>query len=165
MRCYRTVWIFFLACSLCILGSPFLLNAQSSPLILTIKNLDDDRILFNKSIKIGDTFVYRYTHSLQKLPIEEKFVISEDLNIVLIESKVRSLAASGPFPAPEEEIYLTEEHAFIKSNRSFKSLVLRVAYYYQQQIRFPKEAIELNQIAAPGDPVEISIKTISPGSN
>ena len=165
MRCYRTVWILFLACSLCIFWPPFLLNAQPSPLVLTIKNLNDDRILFNKSIKIGDTFVYSYTHSLQKLPIEEKFVISEDLVIVLIESKVRSLAASGPFPAPEEEIYLTEEYAFIKTNRYFKSLVLRVAYYYQQQIRFPKETIELNQIAAPGDPIEIRIKTISPGDN
>ena len=165
MRCGRDVWILFLACSLCVLGSPFLLNAQPSPLVLTIINLNDDRILFSTPVTPGDTFVYRYTHSLQKLPIEEKFVISEDLNIVLIESKVRSLAASGPFPAPEEEIYLTEEHAFIKSNRYFKRLVLRVAYYYQQKIRFPNEAIELNKIAAPGDPVEISIKTISPGSN
>ena len=165
MRCYRNVWIVFLSCSLCIFGSPFLLNAQSSSLVLTIKNLNDDRILFNKPIKPGDTFVYSYTHSLQKLPIEEKFIISEDLNIVLIESKVRSLAASGPFPAPEEDIYLTEEYAFIKTNRPFQSLVLRVAYYYKQQIRFPKEVIELNELAAPGDPIEIIIQANSPGDN
>jgi hypothetical protein len=164
MRCYLKVWILFFLFSFSIAYRPVLLNAQSLPLCLTIRNLSDDRSLYNKPVRPGDTFVYSYTHSLQKLPIQEKFFISRDLNIVLIESKVKSLAASGPFPAPNEAIYLTKEYAFIKTKRCFKSLALRVAYYYKQQIIFPGEVIELNQIATPGDAIEIKIKRIYPES-
>ena len=165
MRCYLKVWILFFLFSFSIAYRPVLLNAQSLPLCLTIRNLSDDRSLYNKPVRPGDTFVYGYTHSLQKLPIQEKFFISRDLNIVLIESKVKSLAASGPFPAPNEDIYLTKEYAFIKTKRRFKRVALRVAYYYKQQIIFPGEVIELNQIATPGDAIEIKIKRIYPESN
>lgn len=134
-----------------------LLNAQTCSLCLIIRNPMSGRILYTKHIKPGDTFVYTYIHSLEKLPVHETFMVGENLDIILTGTMLKSLSGSGNFPTPEEKINFTKDEIFIKSERHFKSLSVRVAYFYKQQIIFREEKIVLSQLAAKGDLIELYI--------
>ena len=133
-------------------------NTKICSICLIIEDPVNGEILYTKRVKPGDTFVYTYTHSLEKLPVCEMFMIAENLDIILIETKLSSLFGSGIFPTPEEKINFTKDEIFIKSNRHFKSLPVRVAYFYEQQIIFRGEKIVLSQLAAKGELVRIYIK-------
>jgi hypothetical protein len=151
----------FKACILFLLFSiylsPSFSTANPCSICLTVRNLISNQILYKKPIKPGDTFTYAYTHSAEKLPVYETFVIDKNLDIVLTETKLKSLSVLGYILAPGEKLILTKENVIIKSKRSFKSLSLRVAYFYKQKIIFPDDEIELQQLAEQGDPIEIKI--------
>lgn len=139
-----------------------LLNAQSPPGCLTIRNLLDHRILYKKPVKPGDTFVYAFTHSLEKLPVYETFRIAEDFNIILTETKLQSLTGSGQILFPGEKVIFEKDGILIKSERRFKSITLRISYFYKQQLIFSGERIELQQFSQEGESIELIIKEDCP---
>lgn len=145
----------FLFFSTCFYSS--LSRANPCAVCLTIRNLASDQILYTRPIKPGDAFIYAYTHSAEKLPVYETFVINENLDIVLTETKLRSLSVLGQILAQGEKLILTKDDVVIKSQRLFKRLSLRVAYFYKQKIIFPEDEIELQELAEQGDPVEMTI--------
>jgi len=127
---------------------------------MTIHNPTKNLVSYKSPVKPGDTFVYVYTHSAEKLPVYEKFMVGENLDIILTETRLKSLAAFGNVSVPDEKIILTEEDIYIKSKRHFKSITIRVAYFYSQQIILHGEKIELSRFAAEGNPIEIKIERI-----
>ncbi len=95
-------------------------------------------------------------HSLEKLPVYETFRVAENQDLVLVETRLKSLSASGMIPAPEDIVWGKEEIR-VKSDRRFKALQLRISYFHRQQIIFPEKKVELNELAAAGDPIELKI--------
>jgi hypothetical protein len=139
-----------------IFSSPLAIACPSSGCLI-IRNLETCQILYTRLLKPGDAFTYAYTHSVEKLPVREKFVISENFDLVLTETKIKSLAVLGPILAKGEKIVETKDTFYIQTQRHFKHLSLRVAYFYKQTLAFSDTLIELQQIASGGDPIELSI--------
>jgi hypothetical protein len=136
---------------------PSLSRANPYAVCLSIRNPDTNQTLYTKPIKPGDEFIYAYTHSVEKLPVYETLTINENMDIILTETKLRSLSASGDILAQDERLILTRQYAIIKSQRLLKRISLRVAYFYKQKIIFQGEEIELQELAEPGASVEISL--------
>jgi hypothetical protein len=155
LLCRLTQGIVFF-CFGIIFSSPLAISDPSS-VCLIIRNLETRQILYTRPLKPGDAFTYAYTHSVEKLPVYEKFVISENFDLVLTETKIKSLAVLGPILAKGEKIVETKDAFYIKTQRHFKHLSLRVAYFYKQTLAFSDTLIELQQIASGGDPIELSI--------
>ena len=132
---------------------------------MTIHNPAQSRVSYKSSVKPGDTFVYVYTHSAEKLPVYEKFVVGDNLDIVLTETRLKSLAAFGNVAVPHEQAILKEKYICIKSKRHFNSITIRVAYYYRQQIILHGDKIELSRFAEAGNPLEIKIERMCRGEN
>lgn len=85
-------------------------------------------------------------------------MVAENLDIILTGTRLKFLSGSGNFPTPEEEINFTKDEIFIKSERHFKSLSVRVAYFYKQQIIFREEKIVLSQLTSKGNLIELYLK-------
>jgi len=157
---YFKAGMLFLLITLIITCCYTLLNAKNNYILLIIKDSVNGEVLYSKQVKSGDIFVYEYTHSLEKLPVHETFMIAENLDIILKGTRLKFLSGSGNFPTPEEKINFTKDNIFIISERHFNSLPLRVAYFYKQQIILGEEIIEISQLTSKGNLINIYLEKI-----
>jgi len=156
---YFKVGILFFLIILIVSCCYTLLNAKICSIFLVIEDSVKGEILYSKQVKSGDIFVYEYTHSLEKLPVHETFMVAENLDIILTKTRLKFLSGSGDFPAPEEKINFTKkDEIIIESERHFSSLSLRVAYFYKQQIIFGEEKIEISQLTSKGNLIKIFLE-------
>ena len=132
--------------------------ADSRSLFLKVINISkEDRTVFCSKVNANAFFVYKYTHSLQKLPIEEKFRVRSDRTFELVDSKVLSLASAGLFPSPQETLHNQNEFMHVRTSRIFKSIHIRAAYYYNQYLILNDIMFNISESVAPGDLLEIAI--------
>ena len=157
---YFKVGILFFLIILIVTCCCTLLNAKIYSICLIIKDTVSGEVLYSKEVKPGDIFVYEYTHSLEKLPVHETFIVAENLDIVLTGTRLKFLSGSGNFPTSEEKINFTKDEIFIKSERHFKSLSVRIAYFYKQKIIFGEEKIEISQLTSKGNLINIYLEKI-----
>jgi hypothetical protein len=133
-------------------------EANSRSLYLKVINISkEDKIVFCSKISAQAYFVYKYTHSLQKLPIEEKFRVRSDLTFELVDSKVLSLASAGLFPSPQETLHNEERYIHVRTSRIFKSVQIRAAYYYNQYLILNNSIFNISENVTSGDLLEIAI--------
>jgi hypothetical protein len=127
-------------------------------LYLKVINLSkENKTVFCSKINAKAYFTYKYTHSLQKLPIEEKFRVRSDRTFELVDSKVLSLAAAGLFPSPQETLHSENEFFHVRTSRVFKSIQIRAAYYYNQYLILNNNIFNISENVTPGDLLEIAI--------
>ena len=133
-------------------------EADSGSIFLKVINISKkDKTVFCAIVKPNAFFVYKYTHSLQKLPIEEKFRVRSDRTFELVDSKVLSLASAGLFPSPQETLHNQNEFMHVRTSRIFKSIHMRAAYYYNQYLILNDIMFNISESVAPGDLLEIVI--------
>lgn len=72
----------------------FTINAGKK---LVIEDLKTGDILWQEQIERGDWFSHRYIHSVEKSPVIEKFKVSDDWEILTMESWTKSFGAGLPY--------------------------------------------------------------------
>ena len=117
----------------------------------------EHKTVFCSEISAKEYFVYKYTHSLQKLPIEEKFRVRSDRTFELVDSKVLSFASAGLFPSPYDTLHNENRYIHVQTSRMFKSIQIRAAYYYNQYLILNHNTFNISEKVDPGDLLEISI--------
>lgn len=133
-------------------------DTKPNRLCLTIVNLSQkDKIVFSSEVNAGTYFVYKYTHSLQKLPIEEQFRVRLDRTFELVDSKVLSLAAAGVFPAPQETLRKEKNYLHVRTSRIFQTVQIRAAYYYDQYLILNNDTFNISTKVTPGDLLELKL--------
>jgi hypothetical protein len=133
-------------------------EANSRSLYLKVINISqENKIVFCSNISAKAYFVYKYTHSLQKLPIEEKFRVRSDRTFELVDSKVLSLASAGLFPSPQETLHNEERYFHVRTSRIFESVQIRAAYYYNQYLILNNKEFNISEMVTPGDLLEITV--------
>jgi hypothetical protein len=127
-------------------------------LYLKVINISkENKTVFCSKIHAEAYFTYKYTHSLQKLPIEEKFRVRSDRTFELVDSKVLSLASAGLFPSPQESLHNENEYIHVRTSRIFKSVQIRATYYYNQYLILNNKILNISENVTPGDLLEITI--------
>jgi hypothetical protein len=117
----------------------------------------NNKTVFCSKINAEAYFVYKYTHSLQKLPIEEKFQVRSDRTFELVDSKVLSLASAGLFPSQQETLHSENKYIHVQTSRIFKSVPIRATYYYNQYLILNNDIFNISEMVTPGDLLEIAI--------
>lgn len=133
---------------------------EADPLSLYLKIInisDENKTVFCAKVRAKAYFVYKYTHSLQKLPIEEKFRVRSDRTFELVDSKVLSLAAAGLFPSPHETLINEKKYTHIRTSRVFKFVQIRATYYYNQYLILDNDIFNISEKVTPGDLLEMTI--------
>ncbi len=124
---------------------------------LEIKNISQNKSIAKIRIKVNDFFYYKYTHSVQKLPIREKFQVGGNDKLILVETRLKSLAALGDVPAEDQRALVLDDHILIFSNRTYDNIMMRTTYYYDQVFETSDQKIILNHVADSGDEIKIEI--------
>lgn len=88
----RTIRLLFL---ILILAISFY-GGVSTLYVLEVKNRKNGAILFRERVEPGEGFVFRYTHSVEKAPVEGVFTIEERGKIRMVETRFPSHGAGLP---------------------------------------------------------------------
>jgi hypothetical protein len=82
-------------------------------LILEIVPSLNNKAFLSIPVKKGDTFTIRFTHSVQKTPVDETFSIGRNLKMVLEETVYSSYGAGLPSEVNDNQEFLFENGKFI----------------------------------------------------
>lgn len=82
-------------------------------LILEVIPSGNDKAILAVPVSIGDTFTIRFTHSVQKTPVDEIFTIKKGLKMVLEETIYSSYGAGLPSEIYGSQQFFLENGTFI----------------------------------------------------
>lgn len=119
----------------------------------------DGKILHRRSVRVGERFVLRYTHSVARRPVEEVFAVSSDCCLILRETTYDSFGAGLPTePLAGEELVLDGPRMRISGmNRIFDDLTLAVGGIAGHELRFHEDTLALLSLVPAGDAVRIRV--------
>ncbi len=118
-------------------GGAFLFLYRIEVLTLSL----EDRIIFSKSIKPGDTFQMTYLHSIVLSDVVEVFRIDSQYRIVLTETRFQGQGAGLPSALAPGERLEREGNWFriTGMQRIFPSIFWRVQAQWHNRFRFQNE--------------------------
>ncbi|NCD07965.1 MAG: DUF1850 domain-containing protein [Negativicutes bacterium] len=113
----------------------------------------------NFATKIGDKWYIEFTHSVQKTPVQEYFIVRGVDDLLMRETRYQSLGVGLPFLPSDGKFQTTKDGYFIlEMNREFKTVKLRTGLeacpkIYHSGILFP-----LYKLYEPGTLLEIKVE-------
>lgn len=107
---------------------------------------------------VGDTIEYEFTHSVQKTPVEEYFIVKGPNNILMHYTRYQSLGVGLPFLPSEGKFSQTEDgHFIVVMDRPFTKVSLRIAKEAKPRLFYSGKEITLCKVFEPGSLVEIIV--------
>ena len=118
---------------------------------------ESGEVLRRVPVDVGDSFFLDYTHSSEKTPIHDTFVISEDGTIVLTEERFDWYAVGLEFRSREGEavISLGGSETRVALHRVFSVLPIRIGWVANQSITIGGQRMTLTELAESGELLEI----------
>ena len=141
--------------ALCIAGG-FWFYANQLVLVIKPEN-NQTPICFTTFV--GDKLEYGFTHSVQKTPVEEYFVVRGPNDILMQYTRYQSLGVGLPFLPSEGTFTQTDDGHFIfEMNRPFQTVKLRIANEAKPRLFYSGKEIPLCKVFKPGSLVEIIVE-------
>ena len=146
-----------LSCPALVLVVSLLAGCGGTGYDLVIGSRERGEILKRIPMQAGEEFRLDYTHSSEKTPIHDTFVISENGAIVLTEERFDWYAVGLEFRSREGEasVDFDGRETRVSLNRLFPVLPIRVGWVADQSITAGGERLELKEIARGGTLLEI----------
>lgn len=123
----------------------------------------EDRVVFSRAIKTGDTFRLGYLHSLALSDVWDIFTIDDDYRIVLTETRFQGQGAGLPYAPSEGETWIHDGPWFRITGvkRIVPFIAWRVQKKWHGRFQFGEEP-EIDVSALLGDAlVRIGVQQIS----
>ncbi len=99
--------------------------AGSARLLLEVVRRADDRVLWAHPVQAGDHFTIDYRHSSDHTPVHDKFEITADGTMILIEERFDWYGSGLEFH-PSAEISFSGSQTLVRLHRPFAEIPLRV---------------------------------------
>ena len=140
---YAKVFIVLIACML-FFFAPFARK-------FIILNYNTNKILYLSNVNSGDRFNIAYTHSVNKSPVEDQFIIDNEYNIVLSKSIFKSFGAGilSTFNGSERFEFFEDRIEVSYNNRKIDKLILSVGTIAGHRFMMNGKSIRLNELADP----------------
>jgi len=128
-----------------------------------ILNYNTKQILYLSNVKPGDTFSIIYTHSVNRSPIEDQFVVDSEYNIVLLKSIFKSFGAGVPSTSDNEMKFEFFEDRIEASytNRKIEKLILSIGTIADHRFIMNEKNIRLSELSEPQSSIYFSIDRIT----
>ncbi|MCX7780584.1 MAG: DUF1850 domain-containing protein [Negativicutes bacterium] len=109
-------------------------------------------------IQVGSYISLSFTHSVQKTPVIENFVINESYRLVLKSTEYKSLGVGLPFLA-EDGVFFAGDNKFVMSgmDRVYPGIDLRVGPEAQHSLIYGDSNIPLHDLFPPGTLVHLRV--------
>mgnify|MGYP003938600125 FL=1 len=115
-------------------------------------------VLVARFVKYGERFSLHYTHSVQRTPVTEIFVIDDSGSLRLISTIYRSFGVGLPFLADEGSFRIVDDQFILEDiNRIFPTVQLRAGPEARLVLEYAGETIPLYQMLTPGSFVQIRV--------
>jgi hypothetical protein len=131
---------------------------------LTMTNGRTKQLVFAERIQTGQSFSIQFIHSIHRTPVQEKYHVDGNLNIVLDELIYESYGVGNPSGPEAGQTFREENGKFIIGNMK------RVLPYFDQaigqiianhQLELKGNWVPLSQYSPPGSWVRIQAKKVS----
>jgi hypothetical protein len=115
-------------------------------------------VLTSRWASSGDTFCLSYTHSVQKTPVRENFVVNSNGELKLVSTEYKSFGVGLPFLASDGTFTMKQDRFVLEDiNRIFPTVRLRVGPEAKLVLEYAGETIPLYAMLAPGSFVQIRV--------
>lgn len=127
----RILKIFIIALVLLIFSASLFYYFYNNFAVFQVKDYDSGKVLFNKVIKINDTFTLEFIHSVTMRPVYEVYFIKDKNTLALKELRFDEFGPNlpaGPETFENERTeFIIENGAYtvLFQNRNFDSILLR----------------------------------------
>lgn len=106
----------------------------------------------------GGKWHIEFTHSVQKTPVEEFFIINGVDDMVMQYTRYQSLGVGLPFLPSEGKFTATKDgHFILEMNRPYKKVQIRTAMEAKPKVYYADQEISVYEIYQPGSLVEMSV--------
>lgn len=120
------------------------------------------KTLLQQRIDTGGRFALHYRHSVEKTLVEEIYEVSDQAEIFLVETTVRSSGYGLPECAPGDDCITDGGRVTFRGLRyPVANLVMRVSYLNDMWLIFEKEKVNLKQRAAGGNRIVVRARPIT----
>lgn len=138
----------------------FVFNCSAMNLVIR-DHTRDEKVLREFIISANERFALKYTHSVDRLPVEEWFEITSDGSIYLVEVRFIQLPyLIVRLPHESPLIYTYSPPWTIVSNikREIKLLDIRVSYFTEQYLLVQDTKVKLADYVDDGGLIHIDVK-------
>lgn len=139
--------------------------AWPSQIALIITDERTGSAVFAAAANPGDSFVIRFIHSVHGTPVEEHFVLTKNLELVLTKVVYESYGAGNPSGVKAGERFSLRDGKIIIDgmNRTMKMIRLRTGQIAaDHELKIHQERLALGKLAQPGSLVVMQAKRVSP---
>lgn len=144
-----------------ILGAILLLYWYANGLVLTIVPLNIEAKEANTIVRktfIGEEWKLIYTHSVQKTPVEEIFVVKNEKEFLLEKTRYQSYGVGLPFLASDGDLTILPEGIFeLSLVRVFPVVKIWTGLEAKVRVAFSDQEIAVYEIYPPDTLLEIRI--------
>ena len=116
-----------------------------------ILDYNTNQILYLSDVNSGDRFSIAYTHSVNKSPVEDQFIIDNEYNIMLFKSISKSFGAGIPSTfANDEKVEFFEDRIEVSfNNRMIDKLIVNIGTISDHRFMMNGKSIRLNELSNP----------------
>lgn len=123
---------------------------------LEVKNRKNGKILFRERVNPGERFVFRYTHSVEKMPVEGTFTLEADGRLRMVETRFPSHGPGLPSSAERDR---SEEGWFVhRGGDRYEALAFLFSSLNRPILRFRQQEISLAQRDEEGGTLTFSVQ-------
>ncbi len=109
--------------------------------------------------RAGDVWYLEFTHSVQKTPVQEFFVVRGENDLLMKGTRYRSLGVGLPFLPSEGKFTSTADGYFVlEMNRAFKSVRMRTGLEASPKLHHDGIDYPLYELYTPGTLIEIKVE-------
>lgn len=131
--------------------------------LFLIVDYKTDKILYYSSVKPGDKFSITYIHSVNKSPVEDKFLIDRDYGILLLKTVFKSFGAGIPSnPDDGGKFTFYKDRIEVEYNgRKIGKLLMFVGIIADHHFLMNGKDIRLNELSLPQRSVLFQVKKLT----
>ncbi len=108
---------------------------------------------------VGDLWYIEFTHSVQKTPVQEYFLVQGVDNLLMKETIYQSLGVGLPFLPSDGKLNVTKDgHFVLAMNRKFETVKVRTGLEACPRIYHSGTVYPIYEIYEPGTLVEIKVE-------
>jgi len=127
-----------------------------------ILNYNTNQILYLSSVKPGDRFSIIYTHSVNKSPVEDQFIIDDEYKIMLFKSIFKSFGAGIPATSDNGiRFEFFKDRIEVLYNRRIDKFLLSIGTIADHRFVMDGKNIRLSELSDPQSSVYFTTDKIT----
>lgn len=150
----KSVYLIVVLTMLALAGSIWLSQGIT---ILEISNVTNHKSIYRHRFNPGESFAFKYIHSVQKTPVWEYYTLDRSGLVVLTATKVKSVGYGMPKPKQGDSYAFKDDFFMVDNlNQPIKELLIRNTFIRPMEIFCADKILKLRDFADRGDLIRIS---------